>query len=85
MDVISKGNRAKVMLDDPIFKEAFAKLEADYIAAWKIMPARDTDARERIWLACQVLGKVHEHLITMMNDGKLAQAEIDSIRRAKAA
>ena len=55
---IARGARAKELLGSELLKEVFAQIESDYIAGWRHTSARDTDARERLWLAVQVLGLV---------------------------
>ena len=76
---IARGARAKELLGSELLKEVFAQIESDYIAGWRNTSARDTDARERLWLAVQVLGLVKDHLVIIANDGKLAQAELDRL------
>ena len=77
---IARGARAKALMESELLKEVFAQIESDYIAGWRHTSARDTDARERLWLAVQVLGLVKDHLVIVANDGKLAQAELDKLR-----
>jgi predicted metal-dependent hydrolase len=73
----ARAAQAKQVLEHELFVEAFTKLEADYIKGWRESHARDTDARERLWQALQILGKVKGHLASYVQDGKLAQREID--------
>ena len=73
---IGRGARAQELLRSELLQEMFANLDAEYVAAWRRTPARDTDARERLWQATQVVGKVKDHLA---NDGKLAQRELDEL------
>jgi hypothetical protein len=82
---IVRGARAKALMDDELLQEAFAKLEVNYIGAWRATPARDTDARERLWQAVNVLGKVRDHLGQVAAAGKLAQRQIDDIEKFEAA
>jgi hypothetical protein len=81
---IARGARAKALLESEVLKEVFAQIEADYIEGWRRTSARDTDARERLWLAVQILGVVKDHLVIIANDGKLAQAELDKLRNLAA-
>jgi hypothetical protein len=78
-DAIVRGARAKALIDDALLAEAFARLEADYVAAWRASPARDQDVRERLWQAVNVVGLVRDHLTRVLNDGKLAQRELDEL------
>jgi hypothetical protein len=78
---IVRGARAAELLKSELLQECFATLEADYIAAWKIAPARDTDGRERLWQAVNIVGKVRDHLVKVANDGKLAQRQLNELAK----
>jgi len=82
---IVRGAHAKALMDNELLQEAFAKLEADYIGAWRASPARDTDARERLWQAVNVLGKVRDHLGQVAAAGNLAQRQLDDLAKITAA
>ena len=87
-DAVNRGARADALLKDEMLQEAFAKLEAEYITAWRQSPARDTDGRERLWQAVQVIGRIKDHLGTVLANGKLAQHEVNrlaEIEQAKSA
>lgn len=77
----ARGARAETLLNDPLLVESLTKLETDYIAAWKATPVRDTEARERLWQAVQIVGKVENHLRVVADGGKMARAELDEIAR----
>jgi hypothetical protein len=79
-EAIARGARAERLLGDALLQEAFATLEADYLDAWKLTAARDTDARERLWQATQVLGKVRDHLVAVANNGKLARRDLQALQ-----
>lgn len=78
-----RGARAARLLEDELLQEAFATLDRDYTRAWRETAARDTDARERLWHAVQVVAKVRDHLATVVNGGKLAQREMNEIAGRK--
>jgi hypothetical protein len=80
---ISRGARAKAILTDELFSGSLIELENAYIKAWRETGVRDTDARERLWQAVQVVGKVRDHLSYMIGDGRLAQAELDALIAAQ--
>jgi hypothetical protein len=71
-----RGARAQRLLEDDLLKEALDTLDRDYTRAWRATAARDTDARERLWQAVQVVAKVRDHLTHVTNGGKLAQREL---------
>lgn len=82
---ITRGARAQELVRNELLAEAFAKLEADYVTAWKSWAAADSDGRERLWLAVNVLGKVRDHLNTVIADGRLAQRQLQDLTGSKAA
>lgn len=76
-----RGAHAEALISDPLLNESLAKLEAAYAAAWKDSEPRDTEGRERLWQAVQIVGKVKNHLSKVANDGVVARKEIDQIAR----
>lgn len=82
---ITRGGQAQSLLNNELLQDAFAKLEADYLDAWKRSPARDTDGRERLWQAVQIVQRVKEHLGHVASGGKLAQKNLDELVKAEKA
>lgn len=80
---ISRAGKAEALRNDDMLNEAFASLESSYINAWRSTPARDADARERLWQAVNILGKVKEHLLTVVGGGKMARAELEALHPNK--
>jgi hypothetical protein len=78
-EAASHGHRAAHALE--VVGEALSDLEGEYIKAWRSTPARDTDARERLWQAVQIVGKVEAHIKRMVDDGKIAERELNEIAR----
>jgi hypothetical protein len=76
---LARRAAAEALLQNEILNEAFARLEARYIEEWRVSQFRDTDARERLWQAVNVLRKVKDHLVRLVADGKLAQREIEQL------
>jgi hypothetical protein len=77
---IARGHNAARLLADPLIAEAFDAIRAEYIAAWENAPVRDAEGRERIWAHLQALGKVREHLSTVVTTGKMAEKQRDDMR-----
>jgi hypothetical protein len=78
-----RGARAQRLLEDDLLGEALETLDRDYARAWRATAARDTDARERLWQAVQVVAKVRDHLVRVVNGGKLAQRELGELAGRK--
>lgn len=78
----SRGVRAKSLLENEMLKEAFETLEQNYIKAWRNTSIEDAPAREKLFLAINIVGKVQQHLLSAINDGKLAETELREITEA---
>ncbi len=76
---IARANRAAALLSDDLLKGAFSTLRTEYLKAWESSRYNDTDGRERLWQAVQIVGKVQAQLTSYVNDGRLAQAELNQI------
>lgn len=80
-EAIHKGYQAEIELERT--KDAFAILKREYIAAWETTPLRDTEGRERLWQAVQIVGKVENHLISVMANGRVAERDLKHLRTGK--
>ena len=76
---ITKAAQADALLRSETLQGAFKLLEADYIKAWAATEPAETEARENLWRAVQVLGDVRRHLHSAVSDGKIAQTELDRL------
>lgn len=74
-----RARKAQELLDNPLFNEAIATIEADLIKAWKATPARDTEGRERCWTAVQQVGNIKGYFEAVLNNGKLANAQLKEL------
>jgi hypothetical protein len=77
----SRAIRARQLLEDEMLVEAFKMLEEAYTLGWRNTLAGDTAAREKLFLAVNIVGKVRDHLAAAVTNGKLAQAELNEIAR----
>lgn len=78
----SRASQAADLLKSELLQEAFTRLEDSYTAAWRATTIDQVAAREKLFLAINVAAKVRDHLTTVLNDGKLAQAQISEIVQA---
>jgi hypothetical protein len=83
---ISRAEQARAMLENSVLAEAFATLERTYVEAWRTTHVDDSAAREKLFLAVNIVGKVRDQLARVAADGALAQRELhllaDEIARA---
>jgi hypothetical protein len=80
---MARAARAQALIEDELLQEAFVALEERYVEEWRLSQFRDTDARERLWQAVNVLRKVKDHLGRILADGRLAQREIDALAQRR--
>ena len=71
-----RGVRAAELLENTLLQEAFQYLETEYLQGWRSTKVRDTEARERLWQADQILGIIHEHLKLHVTNGRIAAEDL---------
>ena len=79
---VSRSNQAKQILQNKIFKEAIESLKKLYSEALlEKTGAKESDTREKLWIAYNVVGKVEQHLSTVIETGKLAEKQLEDFRK----
>jgi hypothetical protein len=78
-EISSKAVRAQSLLDNELVAEAFKGLEDNYAAAWRATTIDDVGTREKLFLAINIVGKVRDHLTSIVTNGKLAQVELKEL------
>ena len=76
---INKGHRAKLLLEDPLLKQAFDDLLYMYREQVFKTSYKADDERLMLWLAYNMVEKVKGHLESVMLSGKLAQKELNDL------
>ena len=77
---IYQGDRAREVLENEAFQAAFTDIENEVMQQWRNSPARDQEAREKLWLMMSLLGKLKVTLQTTMETGKLAKLDLEHKR-----
>lgn len=77
---VNRAQQARTLLESDILKEAFKGLEDSYTAAWRATTIEDVSGREKLFLAINVVGKVRDHLTSVVSNGSVAEAEIKELR-----
>jgi hypothetical protein len=75
----AKALRAQELLDNELLTATFRGLEENYTSAWRASTIDDVAAREKLFLAINIVGKVRDHLAAIVANGKLAQAELKEL------
>lgn len=75
----ARAVRAKHLLENELLTESFKALEDAYTEAWRNTKIEDVTGREKLFLAINVVGKVRDHLNSVITNGVLAKRELDQI------
>ena len=73
MDNELREARAKSLLSDELFNEAFTTLETDIKDTWYRTSLNDTEAREQAWLSLRLLERILLHLTSIIESGDMAR------------
>lgn len=68
-------------MENPIFKESIEKLKNLYTQSLFNTGAKESDTREKLWLAYNVVGKVEDHIKEILDTGKLASRQLEDFRK----
>jgi hypothetical protein len=79
---VSQANKAKQLFENPLLKESFDKLKKLYADSLFNTGAKETETREKLWLAYNVVGKVEQNLLEMIDTGKLATKQLEDFRKS---
>jgi len=79
----TRGAQAAELMRNEMLIEAFDNLEKAYISEWR--DAKLMVQRENLWMAVDVIGKVKDHLRTIISNGRLAQRELDNLHKTRKA
>lgn len=80
---LGRAAEAQAILNNAIFQEAVTTIKAAYTDAWLNSPARDTEGREKIYQFMQALTAVEEHLVSVVQTGEMAKAQLEDLRTHK--
>ena len=64
---------AKRLLEDELFTEAFDVLRKELMNRWEASGSAEVEARESIWLAMRLLDKIHGHITSIVETGRMSK------------
>jgi hypothetical protein len=79
---LNQANKAKQLFENPLLKESFDKLKKLYTESLFNTGATETEAREKLWLAYNVVSKVEQNLLEILDTGKLASKQLEDYRNS---
>ena len=75
-DQVSKGRKAKQLLEDETLNAAISKLEGDQLWMFRSSKPEESAKRETAWCMLQAIDGLRQELIKIMDNGKIAQNAI---------
>ena len=75
-DQVSKGRKAKQLLEDETLNIAIDKLENDQLWVFRSSKPEESVKRETAWCMLQAIDGLRQELIKIMDNGKIAQNAI---------
>ena len=81
---IYDGARAREVLDNEAFTQAFRDIKAEYMQVWASTPVRDAEGREKIYLMVKAAEKLEATLTAALTDGRMANQQQEYERDAMA-
>ena len=67
-----REQRAKSILQNPLYIESFSILREDLLNRWSASGSSELEARESIWLAMRLLDRIEGHLKSIVETGHMA-------------
>ena len=80
-DAVLRAEKAEALLRNELLTEAFDYLEQQFIQAWWSSGIGEAEDRERIYQLSQNLEALKGYFQTVISDGKMAQSQIDEVKR----
>ena len=79
---LSRSSQAKQLLENKLFQESIDSLKKIYSEALLDKTgAKEGETKEKLWIAYNVVGKVEQHLKSILETGKLAEKQLEIFRK----
>ncbi len=66
-----REEKAKNLLSNELFNEAFDVLRKDLMNRWEASGSTELEARESIWLAMRLLDRLYGHITSIVETGHM--------------
>ncbi|QDP52171.1 MAG: hypothetical protein Unbinned2902contig1001_13 [Prokaryotic dsDNA virus sp.] len=77
------AERAKEILEDPIFQNALDKMEEEYIQTWKHSKTDEIEQRDILWQLVWAIGEFRTHLSVIMQKGEFHKDRLQKSLKRK--
>jgi len=82
-DVIRKGTKSELLLQDEVFTNALQQLQDMQIYKWKTSLPDETAKREQAWLMIQVIDNLRTELKKIVDNGWIERKKIERSGKLK--
>ena len=76
-----RASKAKQIIDNPLWDEAWIALESKLTEAWKSSQTGMAERRELIYMQLRAAAEVRGHIETVLETGQLAEMQLDEHTR----
>jgi len=80
---LQESQRAKELLDDPLFQKIFQELESKYIDAWKASDPKDSAGREVLFQLQWAVAEVRNHFNVILEKGEFHKSTLSRSMKRK--
>lgn len=82
-DVIRKGNKSELLLQDEVFTNALQQLQDTQVYRWKTSLPDEAAKREQAWLMIQVIDNLRTELKKMVDNGWMERKKLERSGKLK--
>jgi hypothetical protein len=79
LEEIKRGEQAEKILNNEVYKEAFASVKEHIIDAMQTSPLSDDVTHNRLVIALQVLNQIEKSMTDIMQTGKMAKIQVNQV------
>jgi uncharacterized protein YcaQ len=76
-----RGQRAKELLENDIFKESIVGLRQGILDKWRECPVRDIEGQHQLKLMDKLLGDIEGYIKIIAETGKMAEIQLEQERK----
>lgn len=82
-DQLAKGTRAEQLLGSDVYRDGVKAVRQAILDTWAQSPIRDREGQHELRLMVKLLDDLEGHILSMVNTGKLAKAQIEQESKVK--
>lgn len=68
--ILNRGDKAKRLSENEIYRTAKEAVRAAYMEEWRVSRVKDSETRERIFMAVRLLDEIDEKIASYIGDAE---------------